>query len=125
MCACREHSIGLRCKFESRRVMHEDPKRAAELAAYSTHAKLQGSHEVLCLKSAMLHSYKLENFATAAIFARRLLKSYGTCPGWSSAPVPCIPFAYGLAESLQLHVLCPLQVCYEGLLSSPGEELLC
>ena len=39
---------------------------------------LQGRHEVLSLRSAMVQFYKLENFATAAIFARRLLEKTQT-----------------------------------------------
>ena len=57
-----------------RKALAEDPKRAAELAAYFTHAKMQPGHVVLSLRSAMTQFYKLENFATAAIFARRLLE---------------------------------------------------
>ncbi len=41
-------------------------------------AALQGRHEVLSLRSAMVQFYKLENFATAAIFARRLLEKTQT-----------------------------------------------
>ena len=39
---------------------------------------VQGRHEVLSLRSAMVQFYKLENFATAAIFARRLLEKSQT-----------------------------------------------
>jgi len=39
---------------------------------------LQPRHEVLSLRSAMVQFYKLENFATAAIFARRLLEKSQT-----------------------------------------------
>ena len=42
---CREYSIGLRCEIErkdpEKDYMNKNPKRAAELAAYFTHAKLQ------------------------------------------------------------------------------------
>ena len=69
----REYSIGLRCEVK-RKASGDDPKRAAELAAYFTHARLQPGHCVLSLRSAMTQFYKLENFATAAIFARRLLE---------------------------------------------------
>ena len=71
--ARREYSIGLRCEVR-RKASADDPKRAAELAAYFTHARLQPGHVVLSLRSAMTQFYKLENFATAAIFARRLLE---------------------------------------------------
>ena len=51
---------------------------------------LQGRHEVLSLRSAMVQFYKLENFATAAIFARRLLeKSQTTAQVLSCTPSPC------------------------------------
>ena len=86
--ACREYSIGLRCEIErkdpEKDLISKDPKRAAELAAYFTHAKLQGSHEVLSLRSAMTQFYKLENYATAGIFARRLLEK-------SQAPTKVMP----------------------------------
>ena len=86
--ACREYSIGLRCEIErkdpEKDLISKDPKRAAELAAYFTHAKLQGSHEVLSLRSAMTQFYKLENYATAGIFARRLLEK-------SQAPAKVMP----------------------------------
>ena len=79
---CREYSIGLRCEIErkdpEKDLITKNPKRTAELAAYFTHAKLQGSHEVLSLRSAMTQFYKLENYATAAIFARRLLEKSQT-----------------------------------------------
>ncbi len=51
---------------------------------------LQGRHEVLSLRSAMVQFYKLENFATAAIFARRLLEKTQT-----PAQVPtCTPTSF-------------------------------
>ncbi len=79
-----------------RKALAEDPKRAAELAAYFTHAKMQPGHIVLSLRSAMTQFYKLENFATAAIFARRLLEmnapsKVGPCPlNKACRRTPCV-----------------------------------
>ena len=91
----REYNIGLRCEME-RKALAEDPKRAAELAAYFTHAKMQPGHIVLSLRSAMTQFYKLENFATAAIFARRLLEmnapsKVAPAPSMSPADLAHVP----------------------------------
>jgi coatomer protein complex subunit alpha (xenin) len=53
----------------------EDPKRALELAAYLTHCRLSPEHRILTLDLAMSISFKLKNFASAALFAQRLLES--------------------------------------------------
>lgn len=53
----------------------EDPKRALELAAYLTHCKLSPEHRILTLDLAMSISFKLKNFASAALFAQRLVES--------------------------------------------------
>ena len=105
--ACREYSIGLRCEIErkdpEKDLISKDPKRAAELAAYFTHAKLQGSHEVLSLRSAMTQFYKLENYATAGIFARRLLEK-------SQAPAKVMlaePLCIVVQQQLQNHRVMP------------------
>lgn len=89
-----------------RKALAEDPKRAAELAAYFTHAKMQPGHIVLSLRSAMTQFYKLENFATAAIFARRLLEmnapsKVGPCPlNKACRRTPCV-FQFGLTARPQ------------------------
>lgn len=49
-------------------------KRSLELAAYFTHCQLQPAHLQLSLRSAMTLAYKMKNFATASVFARRLLE---------------------------------------------------
>lgn len=61
---------------ERRRLVSEEPDntgRNLELAAYFTHCKLQTSHLQLALRSSMGVFSKAGNYATAAIFARRLL----------------------------------------------------
>jgi coatomer subunit alpha len=68
----REYNIGLRCELE--RKAATDPKRAAELAAYFTHARLQPAHAALALRAAMVQHYKAGNLACAAGFAARLLE---------------------------------------------------
>ena len=51
-----------------------DPKRSVELASYFTHCQLQPVHLQLCIRSAMLLAFKLNNFGTALSFAQRLLE---------------------------------------------------
>jgi len=48
--------------------------RQAELASYFTHCNLQLGHLTLCLRSAMVATYKLKNYQIAGSFARRLLE---------------------------------------------------
>ena len=76
--ASREYNIALRTEVKRREVMNEDPKRAAELAAYFTHAKLQPYHTALALGSAMRIFSKLKNYNTCATFCRRLLELNST-----------------------------------------------
>jgi len=45
-----------------------------ELAAYFTHCKLQPSHSILALRSAMNAAFKAKLFKSAASFGRRLLE---------------------------------------------------
>lgn len=71
--SCREYNVALRLEL-ARKEIRDDPNRAAELAAYFTHAKLQPVHQALSLRSAMFIFFKLKNFATTAIFCRRLLE---------------------------------------------------
>ena len=52
----------------------QDEKRSCELASYFTNCKLQATHLQLSLRSAMILNYKLKNFQTCALFARRLLE---------------------------------------------------
>jgi coatomer protein complex subunit alpha (xenin) len=51
-----------------------DAKRIVELAAYFTHSGLKPEHLILSLRSAMALSYKIKNFGSASLFARRLLE---------------------------------------------------
>ncbi|KAL6777563.1 COPA1 [Auxenochlorella protothecoides x Auxenochlorella symbiontica] len=68
----RDYNIAVRCELK-RREARDDPRRAAELAAYFTHCALQRVHLALSLRSAMSAFFKLKNYATCATFARRLL----------------------------------------------------
>ncbi|KAI9207062.1 coatomer WD associated region-domain-containing protein [Polychytrium aggregatum] len=71
----REYILGLRMEVARKDVSIEaNPKRAVELAAYFSHCQLQPAHLQLSLRSAMLLAFKIKNYATAAIFARRLLE---------------------------------------------------
>jgi len=52
-------------------------QRATELSAYMTRRDLQPTHLMLVVKAAMVKAFKLENYITAAAFARRLLAMNG------------------------------------------------
>jgi len=71
---CREYIVGLRMET-ARKELTDDPKRAAELAAYFTHCQIQPTHLQLSLRSAMTLAYKLKNMQTSSLFARRLLET--------------------------------------------------
>ncbi|KAK2187376.1 hypothetical protein NP493_168g04047 [Ridgeia piscesae] len=74
---CREYIVGLtmearRKELPKRNV--EEQKRICEMAAYLTHCNLQPIHLILTLRTALNLFFKLNNFKTAASFARRLLE---------------------------------------------------
>lgn len=73
---CREYVTGLLCELKRKELAGDEANaaRAAELAAYFTHCRLQPVHLALSLRAAMAAFFKLRNFATAATFARRLLE---------------------------------------------------
>ncbi len=64
--------------MKRREVATSDPQRAAELAAYFTHAKLEPYHTALALGSAMRIFAKLKNYNSCATFCRRLLELNST-----------------------------------------------
>ena len=64
--------------MKRREVAPSDAKRAAELAAYFTHAKLEPYHTALALRSAMSTFTKLKNYNTCATFCRRMLELNST-----------------------------------------------
>jgi coatomer protein complex subunit alpha (xenin) len=70
----KEYNIALRIELKRKELGASDAARAAELAAYFTHAKLQPVHQALSLRSAMSIFFKLKNHATCATFCRRLLE---------------------------------------------------
>ncbi|KDO30127.1 hypothetical protein SPRG_19862 [Saprolegnia parasitica CBS 223.65] len=72
---CREYVVACRLRAALTSVpLEADPKRNIELSAYWTHCRLQPSHMMLTLKSAMTNAYKCNNYITAASFCRRLLE---------------------------------------------------
>jgi len=74
---CREYILGLSIEQSRRTVSAENPdniKRALELSAYFTHCQLQPAHLQLALRQGMKLSFKVKNFSTASMFARRLLE---------------------------------------------------
>eukprot|EP01137_Pigoraptor_chileana_P028983 Opistho-2@13564 len=77
MSICREYILGLTLETvrkDLKKESLEDNKRGCELAAYFTHCNLQPVHLILTLRTAVNVFFKLENFKTAASFARRLLE---------------------------------------------------
>ena len=82
---CREYNIAIRTEL-ARKEEKDDPVRAAELAAYLTHVKLQPKHQMLILKSAMGIFWKAKNLATCVTFAQRLVELNAPGQVWSSAP---------------------------------------
>ncbi len=68
---CREYLTGIH--LEMTRKEEKDGKRAACLAAYFSHCKLQPKHIVFVLRTAMKASLDIKNYLGAASFARRIL----------------------------------------------------
>lgn len=69
----KEYLIALRCELK-RKEEKDNLSRAAELAAYFTHCKLESVHLVLGLRLAMTVFFKLKNLDTCATFCRRLIE---------------------------------------------------
>ena len=59
--------------LELARKQESDPVRNLLLSYYMTQCKLQSSHMLLALNSAMVAAFKAENFIDAAVFAKRIL----------------------------------------------------
>ncbi|CED82220.1 coatomer protein subunit alpha [Phaffia rhodozyma] len=81
--SCREYILGMTMEIERRRLAKEEPenvRRQLELAAYFANCKLQPIHLQLALRSAMSVWNKAQNYATAAVFARRLIALNPTNP---------------------------------------------
>ena len=75
LATCREYILGLGMELARRDVnVDTDPKRALEMAAYFTHCQLLPIHLSLCIRSAMVLSFKVKNYATAYTFSSRLLE---------------------------------------------------
>ncbi|KAG9480760.1 hypothetical protein GDO78_010170 [Eleutherodactylus coqui] len=74
---CREYIVGLSMEIERKKLPKDtldQQKRICEMAAYFTHSSLQPVHMILVLRTAVNLFFKLKNFQTAAVFARRLLE---------------------------------------------------
>ncbi|PWZ01130.1 Coatomer, alpha subunit [Testicularia cyperi] len=73
---CREYVLGVSIELERRRLASSEPDNVArnlELAALFTHTQLQPQHQTLALRSAMTEARKVNNYAMAASFAKRLM----------------------------------------------------
>ena len=70
----REYITAIRMKLAITDIGSSDPVRQVELCAYFTHCALQPGHLFLALRQAMISSFKIKNFITAATFAHRLLE---------------------------------------------------
>ncbi|PKI61256.1 hypothetical protein CRG98_018355 [Punica granatum] len=73
----KEYVLGIKMEL-TKRDLKDDPVRQMELSAYLTHLNLQTVHLRLALNNAMTSCYKNKNFATAGMFARRLLETNPT-----------------------------------------------
>merc|ERR1712000_15873 len=68
---CREYLTGI--LLETTRKEEKDGARAAALAAYFSHCRLQPKHQVFVLRTAMKASLDIKNYLGASSFARRIL----------------------------------------------------
>jgi len=74
---CREYVLGLELETERKALPKgglDQQKRSCEMAAYFTHVRLQPTHQILTLRTALNLFFKLKNYNGAASFARRLLE---------------------------------------------------
>ena len=108
--SCREYNIALRTELARKEQAQSDPNRAAELAAYMTHAALQPMHLALALRSAMSTFFKLKNPGTCATFCRRLLEintsakvAAHALPGCASSPASIRLGVLGHLSHPELH----------------------
>ena len=106
--ACREYNIALRTEMKRREIMTSGPQRAAELAAYFTHAKLEPYHTALALGSAMRIFAKLKNYNSCATFCRRLLELNSTQKVMTYLPALCSPSCAAWSLQVCLLLLCQL-----------------
>mmetsp|Transcript_35164 Transcript_35164/g.101263 ORF Transcript_35164/g.101263 Transcript_35164/m.101263 type:complete len:1217 (+) Transcript_35164:108-3758(+) len=72
---CREYVNFTRLEMTRKQLAPTDAARNIDLAAYMTCCKVQSKiHNCLALRLAMSESYRLQNFVTAASFAKRLVQ---------------------------------------------------
>jgi len=74
---CREYIVGLMMEQERKSLPKsniEQQKRICEMAAYLTHCQWQPIHLMLALRTAQNLFFKIKNYKTAAVLARRLLE---------------------------------------------------
>ena len=75
---CSQYILGLRLELKRREMSlenAEESKRSVELAAYFSHCSLLPKHLILSLRLAMNQSFKIKNYKTSGIFARRLIEA--------------------------------------------------
>ena len=71
-----EYITAMRIEIERQRLMSSgsaDPIRTAELSCYMTLCGMDKAHKFLVYKNALQNNYKIQNFITAAHFARLIL----------------------------------------------------
>lgn len=68
-----EYVTAMRIEIERKRLGAQDPVRAAELSCYMTLCGMDRAHKFLVYKNALQNCYKIQNFITAAHFARLIL----------------------------------------------------
>lgn len=73
----REYIVAINLRLAADRLPETEQNTACEMSAYLTRRDLQPSHLMLVIKVAMVKAFKLENYITAASFAKRLLAMPG------------------------------------------------
>ncbi len=74
---CSEYITAMRIELERKKLVNagsQDNARVTELGCYMTLCAMDLAHKFLAYKNAMNTNYKMQNFITAAAFARLILE---------------------------------------------------
>lgn len=64
----------MRIELDRKKIVGSDAMRATELSCYMAVCGMETAHKFLAYKNAMNNNYKMQNFITAAHFARLILE---------------------------------------------------
>lgn len=126
-----EYITAMRIEIERKKLVaaNADPVRISELACLMTLCQMENAHKFLAFKNAFTLLYKMQNFITAAHFARQIvaLESSGVsssnlnlCRSSNQSPILClntkstIKHANRKALTLTSWSLIPMTVCLCG-----------